>query len=240
MPENFTAEEYEKLLKELENEVRRQTALRLDELLKWSEVKGIGVVTLALLIDDLKHRGSISVSSEVEVVDEHLGISIPLSIKFKTVKLQPDERKEKRKPRQVKKEERGALLKFLFEEERVKESGEPVENRVKSPPEKALGQTPEQEALFEEREPTHGGEDLAITLRYLHRYWSVGELRLLSDLSELGVKDPAAIIRKLVDEEVIVRSELGVINANKEAVAKLLSSLPPPARSGKSLGELFS
>lgn len=239
MPENFTAEEYKKLLKELENEVRRQTVLQLDELLRWSEMKGIGVVTLALLIDDLKHRGSISVSSEVKIVDEHLGISIPLSIKYRTAKPQPDERKDKRKPRQVKKEERGALLKFLFEEERAEESSEPAENRVKSPPEKTLSQTPEQEAPLEKREPTPGGEDLAITLRYLHRYWSVGELRLLSDLSELGVKDPAAIIRKLVDEGVVVRSELGVINANKEAVAKLLSSLPPPARSSKSLGGLF-
>lgn len=239
MPEDVTADEYEKLLKELENEVCRQVELRSDELLKWSEERGIGVVTLALLIEDLKRRGSISVSSELEIVDEHLDISIPLSIKSRIARPQPNDRKIKRKPRQAKKEERGALLKFLFEEEKVEENNELAENSVEPPSGKTLSQSPSQDAVLEKRELTQESEDFTITLQYLRRYWSVGELRLLSDLSDLGVKDPAAIIRKLEEDGVIVRSELGVVNANKEIITKLLSRLPPPARSSKNLGELF-
>ncbi|MEM1509415.1 MAG: hypothetical protein QXY49_05295 [Thermofilaceae archaeon] len=239
MSEEVTADEYEKLLNELENEVFRQVELRSGELLKWGEKRGIGVVTLALLIDDLKRRGSISVSSELEVVDEHLDISIPLSIKSKIVKPQPDDRKIKRKSRQVKKEEQGTLLKFLFKEERGEGSGETSENRVKPHSEKTSNQSSSQDTVLEKLELAQESEDFTITLQYLRRYWSVGELRLLSDLSELGVKDPAAIIRKLEEDGVIVRSELGVVNANKEIIAKLLSRLPPSARSSKNLGELF-
>ncbi|RLE97911.1 MAG: hypothetical protein DRJ57_04045, partial [Thermoprotei archaeon] len=80
--------------------------------------------------------------------------------------------------------------------------------------------------------------DLLAALYYLSRYWSVGELRFLIDLKNMGVENPEAVLRRLVEEGVVTRSELGVVNANREEVKKRLKGAPPLPPS-KSLADLF-
>jgi len=59
-------------------------------------------------------------------------------------------------------------------------------------------------------------DDLYKAIRYLNKYWSVGEIRFASDLQAMGVKDVERTLRELLKLGYITVSELGVINATEK------------------------
>jgi len=235
-------DEYEELLRELRSEIRARGELSSKELMEWGESRGIGVVTLSLLVDDLKRSGLIDASSDSVVVDEHLGIAIPKKVRIRARAAKPKPKLHRQRRRPVR--ERGTLLKYIFEGSEFKKAAEVKakekkeggeERRLQPTPPKAPSEEPKP------RSPAQAGgvdRDLLAALYYLSRYWSVGELRFLIDLKNMGVKDPEALLRRLVEEGVVTRSELGVINANREEVSKRLKGAPPLPAS-KSLADLF-
>jgi len=93
-------DEYEELLRELRSEIRARGELSSKELMEWGESRGIGVVTLSLLVDDLKRSGLIDASSDSVVVDEHLGIAIPkkVRIRARAAKPKPKLHRQRRRP----------------------------------------------------------------------------------------------------------------------------------------------
>ncbi len=84
-------------------------------------------------------------------------------------------------------------------------------------------------------------EDITKAVRYLGRYWSVGRLRFLEDLEELGVKNPRKVLEELWKRGLIEIVEpgfggAGVINAT-QALLQLVEKVHPARRS--SLFEVF-
>ncbi|OYT62101.1 MAG: hypothetical protein B6U69_02385 [Thermofilum sp. ex4484_15] len=68
----------------------------------------------------------------------------------------------------------------------------------------------------DEGELSHMEDGLYKAIRYLNRYWSVGEIRFSIDLKAMGVRDVRKILRKLLELGYITVSELGVINATEK------------------------
>jgi hypothetical protein len=60
--------------------------------------------------------------------------------------------------------------------------------------------------------------EVEAAVRYLGRYWSVGLLRLLDDLSRMGVREPRKVVAELARKGLVEVSELEVVNAKKELV----------------------
>lgn len=222
-------DEYEGLLKELEELVKSKQTLTIDELLKWGEDKRIGLVTLSLLIEELQRRNLIEAALEVEVVDEHLDIIIPKRIYSRKTSAIPQHPKvTKRKTAHSFKDQRGALLKFLYEEE-LKTTEAKQEEKEK--PQKELSTA---EGLSDSENSNVGGEsrstraplpsdkEFLLALQYLRRYWSVGELRFKLDMKSLGVKDPDLLLRRLSSEGLVRVLEPGIVNADREAVEKIV------------------
>lgn len=56
--------------------------------------------------------------------------------------------------------------------------------------------------------------DLKRSIEYLNKYHSVGVIRFLRDLSEMGVSNPEAILKKLISLGHVTYSPYGVINAS--------------------------
>jgi hypothetical protein len=236
--------EYEKLLKELEEEVKIRLSMSWEELLSWGEKHDVGLVTLSLLLEELKRKGMVEVSPELELVDEHLEISIPRRITVKRPKApaasKPKTVREKR-PKGAR-EQQGALLKYLIREEAEedKEGKRAEERSVGGPPAETVQRESEIAVAEVETPQTQAPaavKDLAIALQYLRRYWSVGELRFVADLKSLGVSDPEGLLRRLVSEGLVTLAEPGVVNAKKEEVEKRVKNLG--AVSTKSLADLF-
>jgi len=240
-------DEYEDLLKALESEVKSRQSMSWEELLKWGEECNVGPVTLSLLLEELKRRGVVEASPELELVDEHLEISIPRRISLKRPKaLSPKPKQARERRPRATKWQRGSLLEFLAEgeagvgdaekvkEERVVEEREGTEAAVGPLLTETLSATAETEAL---RAREAADRDLAVALHYLHRYWSVGRLRFLADMKSLGVKDPESLLRRLVESGLATVVEPGVVNARRDAVEKMAKEMGgAPA---KSLAELL-
>ena len=70
-------------------------------------------------------------------------------------------------------------------------------------------------ARKEKKKATSLDEDLKIAIDYLNSYWSVGEIRFILDLKNLGVKDPEKIIDTLWEKKYIEIDDLGVITATE-------------------------
>ena len=212
--------DYEELLEKLKAMIKAKHRVSSSELVEWSESVEVGVVTLSLLIDDLKREGVIEASEESILVDEHLGIEIPRLVKLKGLGESKPRASAARRRRKVSRRqgEKGGLLKFLpIESTESKERGEEDQRIV-------VKQTPREPKLLE----VSGYErDYLIALYYLSRYWSVGEIRLLMDLKNLGVENPEAVLRRLLEEGVVTRSRIGVVNANMEEVRRRLKDAPP-------------
>jgi hypothetical protein len=236
-------DEYEKLLKELEEEVKAKQSMSWEDLLSWGEEHDVGLVTLSLLLEELKRKGIVEASPELELVDEHLEISIPRRITVKRPKAPaaPKPKTVREKRQKGTREQQGALLKYLLGEEgeEVKEEKREEERSVGRPPVET--EHPESLTAVAEVETTQSrapmDRDLAIALQYLRRYWSVGELRFVADLKSLGVNDPEGLLRRLISEGLVTLAEPGVVNAKKEEVEKRVKELG--AISTKSLADLF-
>lgn len=239
-------DEYERLLKKLEEEVKSRQSMSWKDLLEWGEEHDVGLVTLSLLLEELKQKGIVDVSPELELVDEHLEISIPRRIAVKrlkapaTPKTKPAREKRPKKAR----EQQGALLRYLIE--KGEEAGEEAEE--KSAEEQSVGgkavetEPHENEIVTAETEPLQtqapvADRELAVALQYLRRYWSVGELRFVADMKSLGVSDPEGLLRKLVDKGLVTLAEPGVVNAKREEVEKMIKEMSFTYT--KSLADLF-
>ncbi|RLE50414.1 MAG: hypothetical protein DRJ31_01375 [Candidatus Methanomethylicota archaeon] len=72
-------------------------------------------------------------------------------------------------------------------------------------------------------------EDVKKAIEYLNEYWSVGILRFFSDLKMMGVSDPKAVLRALVEKGYVELTSSGVVNATdklpKVKKAKTLADL---------------
>jgi len=236
-------DEYEDLVKALESEVRSRQSMSWEELLKWGEERNVGPVTLSLLLEELKRRGVVEASPELELVDEHLEIAIPRRISLKRPRAPPPRLKQvsrEKRPRAARGRQ-GSLLTFLEGEEvsagaieeakEVREAEEAETGTAVGPPPVAAVEVETPRA----QEPVD--RDLAVALQYLNRYWSVGRLRLLADLRSLGVKDPEGLLRRLIEEGMVTVVEPGVVNAKRDIVEKKVRELGGvPA---KSLAELL-
>lgn len=213
-------DEYEKLLEEVEREVRARQELHWRDLLKWGEERGVGPVTLSLFIEELQRRGVIEASSDRELADEHLGIYLPVKVHLKLK--QPERTPTTRAGRGVRRapgrdlRERGALLKYLFEGEEARAEAQAAPPPAPVPQEFKTPSVAQVQPLDSE---------LVTVLQYLHRYLSVGELRLISDVKSLGVKNPEDLLRKLIEEGVVTVVDPGVVNANREEVEKRIKAL---------------
>jgi hypothetical protein len=236
-------DEYEDLVKALESEVRSRQSMSWEELLKWGEERNVGPVTLSLLLEELKRRGIVEASPELELVDEHLEIAIPRRISLKRPRTPPPRLKQvsrEKRPRAARGRQ-GSLLTFLEGEEvsagaieeakEVREAEEAETGTAVGPPPVAAAEVEPPRA----QEPVD--RDLAVALQYLNRYWSVGRLRFLADLRSLGVKDPEGLLRRLIEEGMVTVVEPGVVNAKRDIVEKKVRELGSvPA---KSLAELL-
>ncbi|RLE63209.1 MAG: hypothetical protein DRN53_02585 [Thermoprotei archaeon] len=207
--------EYKSLLKSLVDFVRKKKEISSEELLKWANEHDVGVITLQVLIEDLKSKGSIEVSSEEREISCLLGrITIPSSIKIKRVY---EEVKRSRPKPKVRKKERGmSILDFIeseepsVEEEKVSPIKEREEERT---PELKLALGRETISKFtEERKAIREHDEIDLAINYLNRYPSVGSIRFAIDLKGMGVADPEALMRKLIDLGYIVIDDLGVVN----------------------------
>jgi len=236
-------DEYEKLLKELEEEVKVKRSMSWEELLSWGEEHDVGLVTLSLLLEELKRKGIVEASPELELVDEHLEIAVPRRITVRRPKAPAAPKPKTVREKRLKgaRERQGALLKYLLGEEgeEAKEEKRAEEQSVERPPiesehPESLTAVAEEEAI-QSRAPAD--RDLAIALQYLRRYWSVGELRFVADLKSLGVNDPESLLRRLVSEGLVTLAEPGVVNAKKEEVEKRVKELGTV--STKSLADLL-
>jgi hypothetical protein len=173
------------------------------------------------------------------------------------------EKRERARTRRKARPTGGSLLRFLAAEE-VEEhaatAAQPVEEaetaatseaqEAPTAPEALAGeaapappppQTAEQQVVPPELADLLADEDLAKAVRYLGRYWSVGRLRFLEDLEELGVKNPRKVLEELWKRGLIEIVEpgfggAGVINAT-EALLQLAEKVQPVKRS--SLFEVF-
>ncbi|MCS7368919.1 MAG: hypothetical protein NDF57_04355 [archaeon GBS-70-058] len=58
--------------------------------------------------------------------------------------------------------------------------------------------------------------DLRRAVEYLNKYHSVGVIRFLRDLSDMGVSNPEAVLKRLISLGYVDYSPLGVVNASSK------------------------
>jgi len=56
-------------------------------------------------------------------------------------------------------------------------------------------------------------KELKQAITYLNEYWSVGGLRFIQDMKAMGVKNPEAVLKTLIEKGYVTVTPLGVINA---------------------------
>ena len=210
--------EYKNLLRKLIALIKDKKEITSEELLEWAEEQDIGVITLQVLIDDLRSKDFIEMSSEEKVVKSLLGnVSIPSTIRVKMTKrlIKREEVRSRSLPR---KRRKGiSILDFVEVEESPKvEEKEPksVEREEKKTTNLKLALDRETISKFTQKKPVKSESDeISLAINYLNRYPSVGSIRFAIDLKGMGISDPEALMRKLLDLGYIVIDELGVVNA---------------------------
>ena len=210
--------EYKNLLRKLIALIKDKKEITSEELLEWAEEQDIGVITLQVLIDDLKSKDFIEMSSEEKVVKSLLGnVSIPSTIRVKMTKrlIKREEVRSRSIPR---KRRKGiSILDFVEVEESPKvEEKEPktIEREEKKTTNLKLALDRETISKFTQKKPVKSESDeISLAISYLNRYPSVGSIRFAIDLKGMGISDPEALMRKLLDLGYIVIDELGVVNA---------------------------
>lgn len=58
--------------------------------------------------------------------------------------------------------------------------------------------------------------DLRRSIEYLNKYRSVGVIRFLKDLSDMGISNPDGVLKKLISLGYVDYSHFGVVNASQE------------------------
>lgn len=210
--------EYKNLLRKLIALIKDKKEITSEELLEWAEEQDIGVITLQVLIDDLRSKDFIEMSSEEKVVKSLLGnVSIPSTIRVKMTKrlIKREEVRSRSIPR---KRRKGiSILDFVEVEESPKvEEKEPktIEREEKKTTNLKLALDRETISKFTQKKPVKSeSNEISLAISYLNRYPSVGSIRFAIDLKGMGISDPEALMRKLLDLGYIVIDELGVVNA---------------------------
>ena len=210
--------EYKNLLRKLIALIKDKKEITSEELLEWAEEQDIGVITLQVLIDDLRSKDFIEMSSEEKVVKSLLGnVSIPSTIKVKMSKrlIKGGEVRSRSLPR---KRRKGiSILDFVEVEESPKveeKEPKPVEREEKKTTNLKLALDRETISKFTQKKPVKSeSNEISLAISYLNRYPSVGSIRFAIDLKGMGISDPEALMRKLLDLGYIVIDELGVVNA---------------------------
>ena len=210
--------EYKNLLRKLIALIKDKKEITSEELLEWAEEQDIGVITLQVLIDDLRSKDFIEMSSEEKVVKSLLGnVSIPSTIRVKMTKrlIKREEVRSRSLPR---KRRKGiSILDFVEVEESPKvEEKEPktIEREEKKTTNLKLALDRETISKFTQKKPVKSeSNEISLAISYLNRYPSVGSIRFAIDLKGMGISDPEALMRKLLDLGYIVIDELGVVNA---------------------------
>ena len=210
--------EYKNLLRKLIALIKDKKEITSEELLEWAEEQDIGVITLQVLIDDLRSKDFIEMSSEEKVVKSLLGnVSIPSTIRVKMTKrlIKREEVRSRSIPR---KRRKGiSILDFVEVKESPKvEEKKPklVEQEEKRTTNLKLALDRETISKFTQKKPVKSESDeISLAISYLNRYPSVGSIRFAIDLKGMGISDPEALMRKLLDLGYIVIDELGVVNA---------------------------
>ncbi|MEM0023323.1 MAG: hypothetical protein QW407_01730 [Thermofilaceae archaeon] len=233
-------DEYEQLLKELEALLKAKRTMQCEDLLAWGRERNVGPVTLLSIVEDLLQKGIAEASAEQELIDDFLELSLPKRLSLKQVRTSgsyqaPRATQPRRKRKRGKAEKRGELLRFLYEqEEGTREIAEEKSEELRRGEEERLRpqaslEEPRTEPVREEGVPEE--REYVLALQYLHKFWSVGELRFEADMKSMGVRDAASLIRRLQNEGLVETAEPGVINAKRELIEERLKelnrSLPP-------------
>ena len=216
---------YNELMKKVRSFLLAKKRVDLSELLKWAADNEIGLITLSMIVSDLRNDGIVRYEGALRKLNEGpLTFTMPEIIIVndgtqKVVEVNVPERKtpEKQTPPPPK-------LRFspLFSSLTIEEPPPPKPQSIK-PEEKAepkgikaesdevmeiSEESAEAEEVFKEYD-----EDLRKAIEYLNEYHSVGELRFVLDLKALGVKEPKDVLYRLIDMGFVERKPLGVIDA---------------------------
>lgn len=241
--------EFEGYRSELISFVKRSGKVSAQDLVKWAKEKGLTMLTLYIIVEEVLEAGELKGSGDKCVIDEIFNLEIPSTLEpaqpAAPLPLQPApakrppaqslaERRERARERRRAVVERGSLLKFFTQEQDRAE--QPLESVSKERPEaedsvaESVVQAESAEASLElasDLRELLADDDLVRAIRYLERYWSVGKLRFLEDLENLGVKDPRRVLEDLLRRGLVEVVEpgfdgAGVVNAKEElfAIAK--------------------
>lgn len=229
---------YDELLNKLESFLKNRGEITHAELVRWATANGVGNLTLHLLLEDLREQGKIGCSKNSILVDEALEIRIPEKVSYlekETIespqpslgfksplsrKMRADKPARSRARRMAKRKRpsraAGPTLLSFFEEEKAG-ADRNIEREKDSEPDAEGGaeiQIPQ--AIPEIPLEVEQDEDLKIAIDYLSKYWSVGEIRFIHDLKNLGASNPLRVIEKLLSAGLAERDKLGVINASEK------------------------
>ncbi len=236
----MASSEYDALLEELKDLLKRKGELSLDDLKEWASQRHVGSLVLTLLVRDMIEDGYAKPLGEEVTLDKDLGLQIPsviaLAEKGREVEMhegegllplvsvaRPSLRRTHKTSRKQHRKRRTASLSItsFFEEKRETkedERTEPLRERreVQGEPRESRELSAEPLSHSIEVSATSLGEldeDLVRAIEYLSSYWSVGEVRFALDLKRMGIEDPERVIRRLLELGYIERTKLGVINA---------------------------
>ncbi|MEM4670443.1 MAG: hypothetical protein QW650_07980 [Thermofilum sp.] len=251
--------EFEGYRSELIEFVKRSGRVSAEDLVRWARDKGLTMLTLYILVEEVLETGELRGSGDKRVIDEIFNLEIPSTLEpaQPAPQLQQPaltkrapatshaERREKARGRRRAVAERGSLLKFIAqerEEQPLPEKGSAERPEAGGIEEGGVQQEPVESSLelAAELRELLADEDLVKAVRYLERYWSVGKLRLIEDLENMGVKDPRRVLEDLLRRGLVEVVEpgidgAGVVNA-KEELIELAKRVRP---SSTQLSEVF-
>lgn len=234
--------EFEKLVKQLETYLILKGGIAsVEELIEWGNKNGIGAITLQAIVHELLRRGIIGADEESIMVEGIPPVELPTMLRLKKSirkRGEPMAKKHKASKKRAKPRDIASLMSFigqpdaLIEREGRKPQRKPVQKPsvkqikrekpttlLRSASQTSSAQSYETEKVEAERPCALSAkkmdEDLRTAINYLNSYWSVGEIRFLMDLKNMGVENPENVLKRLLELGYVERSPLGVINATK-------------------------
>ncbi|MGC9106742.1 MAG: hypothetical protein ACP5IE_00915 [Infirmifilum sp.] len=223
-------EEYSKLKESLINLVKNKGVVTAQEIISWANENDVGVFTLYLLIQDLLETGEIKGEGEKFLIETNINLEIPSRLVYpkKEVRItKPPQHKQKTKQR-PRRHSSQTLMPYIQQKEGTGEASQPPRKETQATNDAAKTSTssasgPIKKDIILTREITDNPElgnllsdqDFAKAIRYLGRYWSVGKLRFLIDMSNENIQPKKAekIIVELARLGLVEVSENNVINA---------------------------
>ncbi len=234
--------EFEKLVKQLETYLILKGGIAsVEELIDWGDKNGIGAITLQAIVHELLRKGIIEAGEESVMVEGMPPVELPTMLKLKKPakkREEPAAKKHRPTKRRAKPRDVTSLMNFISQPEALtkRKNEKPQHKPIQKPPvkhvkkekptmllepvlQKPSVQRYEAKKAEAEVPPTPSSEELDEDLRkaisYLNSYWSVGEIRFLMDMKNMGVKHPENLLKRLLELGYVERSTLGVINATK-------------------------